>query len=198
MAISLQFMKRKKWSKSPWVKVYVHIGTVLFLIPYLYIFTLDNSWRGRWFFGLVSWVILPIMLLWGALDPIATMPGFNPDKLSKKRLPRYFRLFFRLLFFAGGIWWLLTMTIPYCRGSIQIAANGWQPERITGDVVRDPAGQPYGKALMILMYFRLQDSDRKFKLPYPFGKRALVGSRYELLIVPGTDFVVDLKEIPSG
>jgi hypothetical protein len=70
--------------------------------------------------------------------------------------------------------------------------------RVTGVVERDPAGPIIGKGTIILMYFRLQDSDRKFKLLYPFGKRTLVGSRYELLIIPGTDFVVDLKEIPSG
>jgi membrane protease YdiL (CAAX protease family) len=187
-------MKRKKNKKNLFLKLSAYLPIVFIFVPYFFISLLD-TWKTRWFFAFFLFVLGPLIPLWLALDTRIPLTRFNPEELPKKRfILRHLGIFFRLFLITIGIGTLVTTTIPYARASIQLAANGWQLEHITGVIETNNGTYP---GAIVFRDIRLKDSVRKLELLYPFGKKGKLGSRYEFLIIPETDYIVNFKEIPS-
>ena len=186
-------MKSEKTSKSVVLKLLIYLPITFVFVPYFFILLFDR-WQVRWFFGLILHIFLPFIPLSIALDRKIKLTRFNPEELPKNRyILRHLDIFFRLLLIAGSIGTLFS-TIEYGKATIRLSANRWQPEHVRGIMEKFTA--PYPRAVFLRDIY-LEGSKDKLQLLYPFGKRPHSGLRYEFLVLPGTDIVLDLKEIPS-
>ncbi len=176
------------------LKLSAYVPVVFIVIPYFFISLLDK-WQARWFFGFTFLLFMPLLPLYIGLNPKIRMTIYDPKELPKNRyILRHLGIVFRMIFLFAGFVGLFYLTPKYIKSSIQLASNDWQPDRVMGTLIQFTATAPKN---IILRDIYLKETDRKLSLIYPFGKRAKKGLRYEFLVLPGTNIVVDMKEIPS-
>jgi len=175
-------------------KIATILPIILIFIPYFFI-SLLNNWQTRWFFGLILFLCMPVMPLYIGLNPKIRMTNYDPKELPKNRyILRHLGIVFRIFLLFIGFGSLFYMTPKYVKSSFHLASNDWQPDHVTGTLMQFTATAPEN------IFFRdiyLKETDRKLSLIYPFGKRAKKGLRYEFLVLPNTDLVVDIKETPN-
>lgn len=180
---------RTRWH-SRYGLLWIILSIVVFL-PFTFV-VVFNNWQSRLTTGLIHWSLLPILLLLFACNPKEMFTTFNPKELKGKwRIIRYTGLCGRLLIITVSLFVVFNISIPIVKSSIILVSNGWRFDHTSGIIERS-RGTPQ---VIFVRHIRLQGKENDIELLYPVGKRHHRGLRYEFLLLPGTNYALDMTKI---
>lgn len=167
------------------------ILTIFVVGPYLLIIIFDK-WYLRMSFGLALFIAVPLISLYCAVNPKIKVTKYDPKSMPKERfILRNLGLVLRVGMALFAIFLMTCVTVPYTESVLKLFSKQHDLYVVKGRINRITGSFP---GSLGLRGFWVEGQARKVVLIFPIGKRPRPGAEYVFLLLPGTDWAVDVKK----